>query len=622
MNSTLPEFVLPPSDGSVPLDLAIDFHSKYNPTHVFAVLYNVESGSQTTITYKEFAQAVHRAAHALNPGASLPRGTNLGILISTDSILHVTLILGAIRAGLVPFPLSPRTQVEGIAHLFTQTQTSRVVTGGSPAIAGLYNQVESLLSEQGYKLEPVPVPPLSDIYPQLSSKPNTSIHPVQPFPRLQNTTPETTLVILHSSGSTGLPRPVLCDHGGSFKNVINQPMMKILGGPGARVGLMGLPTFHATGVFVQCMCSLYQGFTQVLFAPRPDPVVPTSDLTLESLSEAECESALAWPTFLEAWAQDENAISTLKKLRVILFGGGPLTERVGDQLVENGVNIQIAYAGTEFGACTHPCPPGYDPRDWIYFKFSDQMYVQLVPQHDEQGSHEVFFLVGPENKPFVLNSKVDGKPAYSTKDLVVPHPAKPGLWKLVGRADDQITLSNGEKINPGPMENTILKSPLVQFAAVFGREKSQTGVLIDLTDDARGTYLEQGRTEIVESIWPFIEQANRISPTHARLAKDTIIFTVRDRPIPRTPKGSVSRPGALKTYSVEIENMYAALEKSGHVVYDIGVPKAWTNVSDVEVWVRSCVENVLGRKVDVGGDLFQQGMDSLTAAILLRAIKG
>ncbi|KAG9073882.1 hypothetical protein FS749_014597 [Ceratobasidium sp. UAMH 11750] len=68
--------------------------------------------------------------------------------------------------------------------------------------------------------------------------------------------------------------------------------------------------------------------------------------------------------------------------------------------------------------------------------------------------------------------------------------------------------------------------------------------------------------------------------------------------------------------------MYAALEKSGYVAHEVGAPRTWTNASDVEIWVRSCIENVLGRKVDIEGDLFQQGMDSLTAAILLRTIKG
>lgn len=35
-----------------------------------------------------------------------------------------------------------------------------------------------------------------------------------------------------------------------------------------------------------------------------------------------------------------------------------------------------------------------------------------------------------EHKPWVYNFEMDGKPAYKTSDLVVPHPTKQDLWKM------------------------------------------------------------------------------------------------------------------------------------------------------------------------------------------------
>ena len=46
----------------------------------------------------------------------------------------------------------------------------------------------------------------------------------------------------------------------------------------------------------------------------------------------------------------------------------------------------------------------------------------------------------------VTNTTIDGVEAYATNDLVVPHPKRPGYWKLIGRRDDQIVLANGEKV--------------------------------------------------------------------------------------------------------------------------------------------------------------------------------
>ena len=54
--------------------------------------------------------------------------------------------------------------------------------------------------------------------------------------------------------------------------------------------------------------------------------------------------------------------------------------------------------------------------------------------------------------PSVVNTRVDGVDAYATSDLFEPHPdaAKRargrGLWRLIGRVDDQIMHSTGEKV--------------------------------------------------------------------------------------------------------------------------------------------------------------------------------
>jgi hypothetical protein len=80
----------------------------------------------------------------------------------------------------------------------------------------------------------------------------------------------------------------------------------------------------------------------------------------------------------------------------------------------------------------------------------------------------------------MLNTKFRGQEAYATSDILVPHPTKPGRWKITGRADDQIMLSNGEKVrlyflvfnfiaysradqtNPGPLGKNIIISHVLQ----------------------------------------------------------------------------------------------------------------------------------------------------------------
>ena len=60
-------------------------------------------------------------------------------------------------------------------------------------------------------------------------------------------------------------------------------------------------------------------------------------------------------------------------------------------------------------------------------------------------------------RPNVTNTKVDGIDAYATSDLVTPHPTKKGLYKIVGRTDDQIMHSTGEKVSPPALDSDVTR---------------------------------------------------------------------------------------------------------------------------------------------------------------------
>ena len=48
--------------------------------------------------------------------------------------------------------------------------------------------------------------------------------------------------------------------------------------------------------------------------------------------------------------------------------------------------------------------------------------------------------------PNVLNTEIDGRRGYATNDLMEEHPVHKEYMKVVGRKDDQIMLSTGEKV--------------------------------------------------------------------------------------------------------------------------------------------------------------------------------
>ncbi|QRW00271.1 calcium transporting ATPase [Ceratobasidium sp. AG-Ba] len=620
-------FSPPPTDGSLALSALVDYNMKNNAEHAFAVLVDTsENGERCLVhvNYRQLGLAVHRVAHWVNPKGVLPTGTSVAILTSTDTIVNVALVLGVMRAGLVqPFPISPRASAAGICHLLVDTNTYHMVAGGSSAISRLIGDIRTIGQQKNRCLSIIPVPSFAELFPELVQLDYNHEHEL--FPEIEPAKDTTRVAILHSSGSTGLPRAIPYSQAGILKNFVNQPPCWQMGGPGARIGLMALPTFHVMGFMTQCFFPQCAGYTSVLFAPTPAPVVPSPHITLQTMVRSQCEFLLTVPAFLEAWSSDQCAIKILSNLKGVVYAGGPLTPWIGDMLVEQGrfidlrVPIRAGYGSTELGA-----PVIFDlvrraPEDWIYVEFPECTCLEFIPQNDEAGTSELVMLCTPQHVPFVINYQANGASGYATKDLVLRHPTKPELIKFVGRVDDQITLANGEKTNPIPMESEIIKCPLVRAAIMFGRERNQTGVLIELEDSQMDLMPGSNSGDVIDRIWPFIEQANQGASTHSRIVRDAILVASKDRPLPRTPKGNVGRAASIDLYSQQISAMYSRLACCSPPCES---PIAWRNLDDIQLWLVSCVETILQRKPNIYEDLFQQGFDSLTSALLLRNIRG
>ena len=84
-------------------------------------------------------------------------------------------------------------------------------------------------------------------------------------------------------------------------------------------------------------------------------------------------------------------------------------------------------------------------------KFEIVVLVRNLRPFKSRESHLIDAVQSPSDCPLAaVNTKVGDVDAYSTSDLVIPHPSIPGLWKIYGRRDDQIVLTNGEKVSHFP----------------------------------------------------------------------------------------------------------------------------------------------------------------------------
>ncbi|KAF8215591.1 hypothetical protein K438DRAFT_1954309 [Mycena galopus ATCC 62051] len=593
--------MLPPLDCSLNISEIIDLHVAHE-NYSAAYAFGDEAGRITEVSHFEFARAAHRVAHLLRPRRDGPDGQVVAIVALADVLVYQTIIAGCIIAGLVPVQISHRNSTAAIVHLLSDTGSRRLLTTKA-SLGHLVDLVSVDLSamDPPYHLSVEEIPLLGQLYPHLGQE--TLKDPFAPYPSPSTRTAlDNVAIYLHSSGSTGLPKCIPETH----RTLIHFAAL------GALTDMIEISPRQAIGALPPA-----HGFataTEYIIPPSP-----TAENAMENAKRANATGIMTVPSMILDWQSPED-IAYLKTLN-IAYGGGPLASRVGDSLFNQGVNIVPLYAGTEIGPVTlmKRRLDEIAAGEWAWFRFSSRANIRWEPQGD--GSFECQCLTVPETHQVSVENLSDVK-GFSTKDLFERHPTKSDLYKIVGRLDDVLIMANGEKAVPGPMEDIIMASPFIVCAVMFGRERSQVGVLvephqqyqIDSTD-------EQQVVKFRNLIWPVIEQANESTPAFARIYKEMVLVTQPARPMVRTTKGTVIKKATIALYEQEIEVLYNTIRASGNAASETEPPLSWSP-QDIQPWITAHANLVAGRNIRSGRDLFDQGFDSLNATFLRHRIVG
>ncbi|KAM5543840.1 hypothetical protein V8D89_002457 [Ganoderma adspersum] len=587
-----------------------EWHARENPSIDVFRFYT--GRGVDSLTYRDVNKGVHRAARLVS--SFIGPGTRdrhvIAILASADSITYATILLGILRAGHVAFPISPRNSPAAVADLLQKTRCVHILLSQDVHITGLAR--DALGEVDG--VSQYAMPQFESLYPAGPSQKDSEVEDALEAPTYDLESPA---IILHSSGSTNHPKPITWSHGGLVAWSTCQ--WKSADSVGALVGCHGVPMFHAMGSSAIIMAA-GSGWVLCVFPPASPPTVPNPENVFDGAIKTGVQVMYTVPAFIELWARDPEKVAAMKRMKGLLFGGAPLNKGVGNTLAAQGIKLITAYGSTEVGGVSTGI--GADPGlDWEYFSINYVIDAYMRPAGD--GTYELLILAISRCPPRVINDSVDGVDAYATNDLLEPHPTRPGFWKVYGRVDDQIMLSNGEKTNPGPLEFIITKDPHVRGCLFFGRGKFQNGVLIEPTPDEQFDPRDERKLEQFRNkIWPSIESANAIAPQHSRIFKEMIMVTSLSKPFTYNIKG-VPRRTILRDYENEIEALYDVVGQSSQA--DIPPPSSWEK-EGVKAFVRTAVQQVLGRSLPEDADVFSNGCDSLQATYIrntmLRALRG
>ena len=138
--------------------------------------------------------------------------------------------------------------------------------------------------------------------------------------------------VIHSSGSTGLPKPIYQTHAAALRNYANNFNMK---------GYITLPLYHAHGI-----SSVFRGIHSLQLIHMYNASLPlTAPTLIDTMKKHAFEVFYGVPYALKLLGESQQGIDVLKKLKLVMFGGSSCPKDLGDRLVKNGVPL-ISHYGT------------------------------------------------------------------------------------------------------------------------------------------------------------------------------------------------------------------------------------------------------------------------------------
>ncbi|KAI4251885.1 MAG: hypothetical protein LQ352_004591 [Teloschistes flavicans] len=618
------------------LPILIDQLAKDRPDDLFALVpkSNDLSDGFHNVTLQDFATCIDSVAFWLedNLGKStsfetlayigpcischFSSGKNMLTTVTPVDPRYFIIALAATKVGFKVLLPSPRNNTEATRSLFNKTQCQTLITPAE-------TRVDHLLTESG------PRHLVLESLSELLSKPNTSSYS---YTKTYEEADHDPFVIIHTSGSTGLPKPVTIYHGG-LAIVDRQHNLPPYNGQVPKVQVFGkrsrslcvLPPFHIAGLWVLANTIFFDQIS--VWPPAGRPV--TADVVDDLLSSVQIDNCILPPSIWEELSQSQTALERLRKLRFGGFGGGKTFRQWPSQQLIVGLGPLAQTAGDKISQYTRllnligssECNiwPTYttDAEDWNYLHYDpelkglefrpvgDNLYEQVLVRHPSTDPYHSTWYTFPDQDE------------YPDHDLYSKHPTKPNLWHCEGRADDILVLSNGEKLNPVSMQGEMLSHPEVEGAIIVGQARFEPIALIELRHGDPTSADE--REAFLQGFHPYIDRANETAPSYGRIGYDHIMFAQRDKPMLRADKGTVKRAATLKAYAAEIDDFYKHIHLSdGSNVVDLDTKDPDTLATSLKTMLEG-IGDFKGLTDDE--DFFSRGMNSLQVMTWVRQIK-
>jgi long-chain acyl-CoA synthetase len=173
------------------------------------------------------------------------------------------------------------------------------------------------------------------------------------------------------------------------------------------------------------------------------------------------------------------------RIKQVISGGGALPKHIDNFFEIIGVEILQGYGLTETSPVTNARRPWHNVRGssgqpiaGTEVKIVDPESKDLLPP----GKKGLVLLKGPQvmqgyyQNPEATAKVIDGQGWFNSGDL--GWVTRDNDLVLTGRAKDTIVLTNGENIEPQPIEDACLRSPYIDQIMLVGQDQRSIGALI------------------------------------------------------------------------------------------------------------------------------------------------
>lgn len=531
---------------------------RQRPALNFAGGCHAEDGKEmkSDFTYRELrnyslATAV-RLRRRLQVASRVGTGT-VGLLCSSSTEFILTW-LGLMRLGVSVMLLAPQLDCAAIKHLCATRKVSTVFTDSRN-----YGKVKEFKDDGLLAIN------LSHVLHSLKSDPAPANLPFNPRR-------DHIAHLFHTSGtSSDLPEPIPQSHHSAVSVLPSLPGGEI------RAIFSTTPLYH-DGI-ADCLMAWTSGAIIHLF-PGTLPVTAANIHRAVSQANAFLGGVLpvkyftCMPDILQMLAREpshaipsgRSGLQLLQQMELVGVGGIHIPLAIGDHLVANGVNLALRFSTLECGFLLSSHREYSVDREWLFLRADPSLqpdYYDFEPQPESTNEHvpPLFELVVKPNWPHRgKTNRADG--SLATGDLFEKHPTIPNAWRFHSRTEEQITLRNGERFNPSPLEGALLASEvgkrILDDVMMFGTGGDAPGLLLLPMWSEAFVSDEQ----VIEEVWPSIEKLNMALQESARMGKEGLVVariqtdTGARLRLPKNSKGMILREQAGKMFTEEISSAY------------------------------------------------------------------